>query len=192
MQTSIKPLRRPALGRQEGQSLVEMALILPLLMTLLIGGFKVAILFNNYIELTNDITKAVATLQPGANFIGTGPADVGANPCAAVSSTRVTNLYAPNLNPSKITYTVVINNPNTTPFTKSGGLSVGTGATKLGPFTGAYSCDFTVSGGTTPTPSLSDLSYATVMATYPCDLSIYGVDFFPGCILSAVSSVETD
>ena len=68
------------LGRQDGQAIVEMALILPLLAALILGIAQFGIAYNNYITLT-DATRAGARKAAVSRFVG----DNGA---AAVSTVK--------------------------------------------------------------------------------------------------------
>jgi len=57
------------LRRHDGQAAAELALILPILVTLLLGIAQFGIVFNNYITLT-DATRAGARKAAISRFIG--------------------------------------------------------------------------------------------------------------------------
>lgn len=69
------------LGRQDGQAIVEMALILPILAALILGIAQFGIAYNNYITLT-DATRAGARKAAVSRFTG----DNGAAAVALVKS----------------------------------------------------------------------------------------------------------
>jgi Flp pilus assembly protein TadG len=66
---------------ENGQAMVEFALVLPILMALLLGIIQFGIVFNNYITLT-DATRAGARKAAVSRFVG----DNGASAKAAVKS----------------------------------------------------------------------------------------------------------
>lgn len=68
-------------GRQDGQAIVEMALILPILAALILGIAQFGIAYNNYITLT-DATRAGARKAAVSRFTG----DNGAAAVALVKS----------------------------------------------------------------------------------------------------------
>ena len=57
------------IGREDGQAMVEMALILPVLLMLILAIVQFGIAFNNYITLT-DATRAGARKASVARFTG--------------------------------------------------------------------------------------------------------------------------
>jgi Flp pilus assembly protein TadG len=67
------------LRSEQGQAAVEMALILPILVTLIVGIVEFGIAFNNYLTLT-DATRAGARKAAVSRFVG----DNGASARAAV------------------------------------------------------------------------------------------------------------
>lgn len=89
-------LRSSRLRSQEGQSIVEFAFVLPLLMAILLGIIQFGIAFNNYITLT-DATRVGARKAAVSRFVG----DSGASAQAA------TIAAAPNLalTPAQVTVT---------------------------------------------------------------------------------------
>ena len=144
---------RPARGRRvvsawrrtEGQAIVEFTLVVPLLLLVLLGIFKLGILFNHSLVLTDAVRVSARQLavergQP--------------TPCADAS----------------------------TSFHSAGsGLS------------GAADPTYSFSDGTSQcSAGLVSNTSATVTATYPCDLSILGVNFAPGCQLSSSTTVRIE
>jgi len=87
------------LGRQDGQAIVEMALILPILAALILGIAQFGIAYNNYITLT-DATRAGARKAAVSRFVG----DAGASAVAAVKSDTT------NLDQSQLTVSVTAEN----------------------------------------------------------------------------------
>lgn len=82
------------LGRHDGQAMVEMALILPILAALILGIAQFGIAYNNYITLT-DATRAGARKAAVSRFAGDG----GAAAVATVKS-DASNLDQTKLNVS--------------------------------------------------------------------------------------------
>jgi Flp pilus assembly protein TadG len=146
---------------EKGQSLVEMALTLPVLATVILGLFQCGILFNNYIQLTN-------AAGAGADYLQTldGSKTI-TDPCGA-TFTAVANA-APTLTSTKIAVKVILNNTSST--TASGTTYAGTG-------------NVTCSG------DLGQLvrgAPATVTVSYPASLLIYGRNF----LLSSATISQT-
>jgi len=83
---------------EEGGTLVEMALSLPILMVVLTGIFSFGITLNNYLELTDavGIGARYLALQAGQNL----------DPCAI--TVPVIEQAAPLLKPSTLTFTFVL------------------------------------------------------------------------------------
>jgi Flp pilus assembly protein TadG len=90
---------RTPLRRDDGQAIVEMALVLPILCALLLGIAQFGIAYNNYVTLT-DATRAGARKAAVARFTN----DQGAAAKAAV----YTN--ASNLNSVQLQVTVSVDN----------------------------------------------------------------------------------
>src|SRR3954471_12738037 len=86
-------------AREDGQAMVEMALILPILLVLILAIVQFGIAFNNYITLT-DATRAGARKASVARFTG----DNGA------SATLVVKQDATSLNPGKLSVSVTSTN----------------------------------------------------------------------------------
>jgi Flp pilus assembly protein TadG len=85
--------------RERGQTLVEFALCLPVLLLILTGVFAFGLSMNTYLELTNGVTIGGQLLA-----ISRGQTT---DPCNT-TATAVSNA-APLLNPTLITYTFVLN-----------------------------------------------------------------------------------
>jgi Flp pilus assembly protein TadG len=130
-------LGRRLRGDEGGQSLVEFALVLPLLLLLMLGIFKFGVAFTNYLTLTDAARNGARELA-----VERGQA----NPCAAAA----------------------------TAAKNAAGSLAGITVTEQFPAPDVSTCANLVSG-----------EDAVVTTTYPCDLSIMGIDFAPGCTLSA-------
>ena len=85
--------------RDDGQAIVEMALILPILISIVLGIAQFGIAYNNYITLT-DATRAGARKAAVSRFVG----DAGAGAVATVKAS------ASNLSSSKLTVSVTSTN----------------------------------------------------------------------------------
>jgi Flp pilus assembly protein TadG len=90
---------RPRTNNEGGQTLLEFALVLPILLLLVTGIITFAITFNNYIALTDAVNVGSRLLA-----ISRGQTT---DPCAT-TATAVENA-APLLTPAKITFTFVLN-----------------------------------------------------------------------------------
>jgi Flp pilus assembly protein TadG len=137
---------------EEGQSLIESAFCLPILMMVAMGIFSFGLVFNNYLILTNAVSIGAQQLAISRGQT-TDPCATAAGPVDAAS---------PTLNSKKYVFTFVLN-----------------GTTYTG-----TSC----SSGSTTTGAAGNLvqgSSARVTVTYPCSLTIYGVNTVPGCTLTA-------
>jgi Flp pilus assembly protein TadG len=148
---------------EPGQAVVEMALVLPILMLILLGIFKFGILYNNYLQLT-DATRTGARRLAVDRGQGTTqtPCDDATGELANAASSLG----------GTITVTITEDNdPSTYTNTATGGTS-----------------------GTTSTtcPTLVSGSAAHVEATYPCDLTIFGLTIDPGCTLDAKATERVE
>jgi Flp pilus assembly protein TadG len=85
---------------EEGSSLVEFAMVVPLMLTVLTGGASFSMALYNMQQLSN--ATAATTQQLGAQ----GKAVTGGDPCAA-AVTSVTAML-PHWTASKLTYTLTI------------------------------------------------------------------------------------
>ena len=141
---------------ENGSSLVEFALVLPLFMLLITGMITFGISLNQYLELTNAVAG-------GGQYLSTLRANT-TNPCSDVS--KAIYQAAPFLNASNLTIKFVLNGVTYGPFTGSA----------------ASSC----SSATTTSGAAGNLVQgqpAQIIASYPCTLAIYGANLVPGCTL---------
>lgn len=155
---------------ERGQSLVEFALLSVILLPLLVGIVTFGITFNNQITLTNAVNNAAQVLALGSGQI-TDPCSSANNALyQAASSLNNKNIYGSNpLSFSISAYT----NP-TTPNT-----------------VGPYQVVFSSSGGpscTSENPDLKQGQQVSITATYGCNLTIYGVNYWKNCVLTATTS----
>jgi len=137
-------------SNKRGQSLVEMAVSLPLLLLILTGIMTFGIALNNYLSLTNAVAIGGEQLA-----VSRGQTT---DPC----NTAAQAIYyaAPILNPASLSFTFTLN---------------GTA------YTGA-SC----SSSSTTSGAAGNLvmgAPAEIQATYPCNLSVYGINYSSGCTL---------
>jgi Flp pilus assembly protein TadG len=141
----------------EGNALVEFALCLPILMLILTGIATFGFALNNYLELTN-------AMQIGAQQVA-----VSQNSTTDPCNTVVAAVYqaAPYLTQSQLKFTTTIYT-SPTASTAYPGTSCSSGSTTTG-----------AAGNLTPGYPVQ------VTATYPCSLSVYGVNYVPGCLLHA-------
>jgi Flp pilus assembly protein TadG len=162
----------------KGQSLVETALVLPVLLMFLLGILLCAITFYNYLTLTRAVTASASDLQNGGTGnIGPALPSPYTDPCTLV--TTKTAGYALGLNSANITYTIILNNTSVYPLE--------TGVSTVPTTQGAFAC--------TNALPLSSGTWATVIATYPCFFSIPtfqngGSAGASSCNLRAISTVK--
>jgi Flp pilus assembly protein TadG len=81
---------------ERGQAMVEFAVLLLPMLTLIVGIVKCGIMFNNYVTLTNAVAYSARTLAVSQGD-GTGP------PTACAAATTALDNAAANLNTSQIT-----------------------------------------------------------------------------------------
>jgi Flp pilus assembly protein TadG len=138
---------------QEGQSLIEFALCLPVLLLVLCGIGVFGVIIFQKMTLHDATVRAAMTLASyGTNQ---GALSLTADPCAAAYSAFVAD--AASLTPTKATFSYTINALPTAPAT--------TGTT------------FTTSTCTSA-PTLQAGDIVTVTVTYPCSMVIYGVNYW--------------
>ncbi|MFZ0631449.1 MAG: TadE/TadG family type IV pilus assembly protein [Acidobacteriaceae bacterium] len=138
--------------RDEAQSLVEFALVVPVLLIVLTGIFSFGIILNQYQVLTNSVSAGARAfaLSAGGAANSTSTA-ANEDPCAYAAT--VIQGSAPNLVASSINYTITY-----TPLSGSPTQYTGTGTTA---------------------PSCADLTMnfddaVTVRATYPATPVVWG------------------
>jgi hypothetical protein len=141
---------------ERGAALVEFALVLPILMTLVMGLLMSGIFINQYLELTN----AVAI---GGQVLAVDRGNT-TDPCLdAVTAIQNT---APLLTPSNIKFSFTLNGVS---FPSSGTYAGG----------GSSYC----TGGAA---DLIQNANVEIIATYPCSLQIFNnANILPGCTLTA-------
>jgi Flp pilus assembly protein TadG len=151
---------RSTVCREHGQSVVEFALVLPFVTTILLGIVVFGIAFNNSLALTNatNMGAQVLAISRGQTL----------DPCNATA--QAVYQAAPNLVQKSLNFTITI--------TPTSGTAVNIGGS---------SCSST--SYTTGAPSdLVSGSMATLKVTYPCNLVVYGKNLAPNCTLSAQTS----
>ena len=165
----------------EGQSTVEFAFVVPILMAIMMGIYAVGIISFNYVALNNAVELGAGSLESIGSASGSNMADKNyyssgvaplwvTDPCKYAFAQMT--IPTSNLLPQNITVTYKVTYmQDGTPTTVT-----------MGPFTGAAtntcssnSTDFT-SGGN-----------FTIVATYPCTLGLYGFNV-PGCTITATAS----
>jgi Flp pilus assembly protein TadG len=147
-----------------GQSIVEFALVIPVLLAILLAIFELGIFLLNYQTLTQAVNQGGVAIQQ----LSALPASSGgtSDPCASVATAVIGsagNLQTAGTNGIQLTLQVGANSP-------------------VGPSAAAgFSCQDQASavqaGGTLP---------ITVTGTYPCFAAGYGFKFLPaGCQMKA-------
>jgi len=143
---------------ESGSALVEFAMVLPMFLLLATGMFTFGITLNQYLELTNAIGIGAEQLA-----VSRGAA-VASDPCAL--ATAAVYKAAPMLSQGAMAFTFAF--------------------TPAGSTTAAYT-----HAGDTCTAGAAYMQQGEsvlVFGTYPCTLSVYGVNFVPGCTLHAYVS----
>jgi Flp pilus assembly protein TadG len=156
--------------REEGQAILEFAFIFSMLAMLVLGIVTFGITFYDQILLSNATSDAAKVVMAGAGVI--------TDPCGSVNSALAA--AAPSLNnPSvygtsqgQLQYTI-------TAYTT-------TGSASSGPNTVSFSGSGT--SCTTLAASLTEYQQVVVKATYGCNLTIFGHNFAPNCLLTAQTS----
>jgi Flp pilus assembly protein TadG len=161
-----EPNGRRAIGRtpsrllsgEEGGALVETAVMIPIFLTVMLAIFTVGIAMNNFQMLTNSINVGGTTLQQIRNMTA------ASDPCAAVG-TAVMNAapYLTSSGTNAVMLTITLDN---------GGYTQGPASASTITCTGGAS--YVLQG-----------TNASITATYPCNLTIYGVNYAPSCKLHA-------
>ncbi len=105
------PHQTHAFRRQDGQAVVEFALIMPVLLLLLLGILKFGLLYNNYITLTDAVRVGSRQLA-----LGRGLTD----PCTPAIA-RTISAAKPSLNLTSAQVTVTLLTPDTCGTPISGG-----------------------------------------------------------------------
>ena len=139
--------------REEGQALVEFALVLPVLLLILTSILHFGLMFNKYLALTDAVRTGARTLA-----LGRGLSD----PCDPAVTQTVNSAFATGLTSSQVSTTL------TSPDTCG---------------SGSYPSR---TGG-----SETQGNEATVSATYPYTVSVFGLPVF-SLTLSATASDEVE
>lgn len=127
---------------EDGNTIVEMALMLPVLMTVMLGIFVLGIIFNNYTSLTQAVGSSAEYLQS----LNTEPA--GTDVCA-LTWTFMEGV-APTLTPSNLNVTITLNgvvttgNGTTPPSCSTGTNNMANGVTVT--VAATYPCNFVIYG----------------------------------------------
>lgn len=156
VETERPPANRPARSwmhglprpKEDGSSLVEFALVLPLMLVLITGMATFGIAINNYMVLTDGVAAGARALSLARGQ--TNPALAASDPCAY--AVQVANNALPTLNTSKVSYTIVWTT------TDSGGTVVSTKYTT----------------NTCTAMSLNSGDSVQVQGSYPATLILYG------------------
>lgn len=152
-------LRSLRIRSDEGQSVLEFALCVPVLLLIVTGISTFGIALNNYLTMTNAISTSAQLLS--VNRANT------TDPCS-LAATAFANA-APNLNSTNLKFSFALNG---TPYPSSGTYSGSTGST--------------CSSGSTTTGAAGNLvagQPAKVTVSYPCNLTVYGHNYLPTCNL---------
>jgi Flp pilus assembly protein TadG len=151
----------------EGNAIAETALVLPILLTVIMGIYSFGAAFMNYQALQTAVAQGAQRLQSGAQY-------ANGDPCQ-VASEAITEA-APNLDPAKIGYTLMLNSNGNPSASLSGA------TTESAPAGSSFSCS--------SAPAEAALSYLTLSATYPCNIKVYGVTVAPSCQFAATTTYK--
>jgi Flp pilus assembly protein TadG len=147
---------------EDGNALVEFAIAAPIMLMIMMGIVVIGSTMSNYVQLieaTASAARAIAVAR--SNTL---------DPCNTVAS--AVSGGAPLLASANMTYTLALNN------------ALGANLQTYGPTKGSLSCSS--SSYTSGAPSyLQQGGSASVTVTYPCNLSIYGKNYWSGCTLQA-------
>jgi Flp pilus assembly protein TadG len=158
--------------REEGQAIVEFAFIFSMLAMLLLGIVTFGITFYDQILLSNAASNAAQVVMAGSGVI--------TDPCGSVNTALAA--AAPGLNNASVYGT------NPLSFTITAYTST-TSSVAVGPKTVV----FPGGSGTAPTctsdaANLTQYQQVVVTATYGCNLTVFGHNFAPACLLTATTS----
>jgi Flp pilus assembly protein TadG len=154
---------------EQGSTLIEFALVLPVLMVIMVGIMAFGLAFYNQITLTNAANNAAQVLMAGSGVI--------TDPCASVNNALAA--AAPSLNnpavygANKLSYKIQA-------YTST------TASTTVGP----YTVTFPSGGQSCPSlaASLTANQQVVVTATYGCNLVVFGRNYASNCLLTAQTS----
>jgi Flp pilus assembly protein TadG len=156
----------------QGQSLIEFALVLPVLALILTGLFWAGLNICNFLALNDAVEVGARYLAIEGNTTG-GTTTNLTDPCQAVFAQMIGS--SSSLNPANISVTYTLNGTTYGPFT---GQYSGTGATN-----GTNSC-------ATDSGTFGAGGTFTIVATYPCTVGIYKANL-SGCMLTVSSPPQT-
>ena len=163
MTTTVLARIRHCCRREEGSTIAEMALVLPILLVVLTGVFSFGIALNQYLVLTNAVNNAARAFAMSAPAKAGGSAIVNSgDPCQYTAQSIHDS--ATNMNGSNISYTITY-------------VSYGGDATKLANNTPTSTITKTGSGTTYPSCSalaMYQYDYVTVQAVYPVTPPLFG------------------
>ena len=154
---SIRGRFRLRASSENGQALVEFALVLPVLLLVVTGITTFGIALNNYMQLT----QAVGI---GAQALSVGRGNT-TDPCSTVSTAVIA--AAPYLLSTSLSFTTKIYTSSSASTSYSG-----TSCSSSSTTTGAAG-------------NLTQGQAAVVTATYPCSLAVFGANYATTCSLSA-------
>lgn len=142
---------------EEGSTVAEMALVLPILLGVLTGVFSFGIALNQYLVLTNAVNNGARAFAMSAQTDGSLSMLDSGDPCKYAAQTIQS--AASNLNTSSITYTIT--------YTTYLGNTSNTAVTTT----------YTGSGSSLPscsTVKMYQYDIVTVQAVYPVSPAVYG------------------
>jgi Flp pilus assembly protein TadG len=158
-------LRRTLRSSEQGGALVEMALVTPIMLTILMGVFSFSIVLYQKLQLSSALTRGGSVLA-----LERGDSD----PC----STTANAIYAaaPGLSKSSLKLTFILGGTNSS-GTISGGTNYGTGTT---------TCTAAGNGGTA---ALQAGWPAQIQATYPCSFTMFALNLGTCSLSSQITEV---
>jgi Flp pilus assembly protein TadG len=142
---------------EEGSTVAEMALVLPILLAVLTGVFSFGVALNQYLVLTNAVNNAARAFAMSAQTDGSVSMLGSGDPCqyaAQAVQSGASNMDTSNLTYT-ITYTTYLGNTSNTPTTTT----------------------YTGTGSTLPSCSSKKMyqyDVVTVKAVYPISPAVYG------------------
>ena len=151
-------------GKQKGQSLVEFAMVMPMLLLVVTGLAAFGIYINHYIALTDAVSTGARLLAISRGQTTYPPVGGVPDPCAL--TVNAIEQAAPFMAPASMTFKFVLN--TTIPASTYTTTSCSSASTNTG------SSAYLVQG-----------KPAQVSVTYPCNMAIYGKNLFPGCTFTA-------
>jgi Flp pilus assembly protein TadG len=143
-----------------------LAIVMPLLLILTTAIFTFGIAMNNYQMLTHGVNQGGLLLQELRSMPG------ASDPCLAVANAVIA--AAPNLSSSGangLQLTVQLDN----------------GAVSYGPVSASSA---TCTAGAAYLSQSTQGTNVTVTATYSCNLTIFGVNYAPSCVLSSSTTEQ--